>query len=339
MRLRVRALLADARLRVRRAAPGRTPRTTADDLAGGVPSAPTDGVPTPAELDADLVDVDWTTVPTGTRRDRVAAPSGELARIALGPVDGPRVVLVPGATGSKEDFLLLLPLLAAVGYRVEAYDMAGQYESAAAGPEHRTPPERHYALPLFADDLVAVLQDGPTPVHVLGYSFAGTVAASVTVEHPELVASLTLLSAPPVPGRAFSGLKLVGWLAGRASPRVAAAVMLWGIRWNVTRVVPARQAFVRARLPVTRRSSVVDIMAAMSRTPDLRAALREVPAPKLVATGTGDLWSVPRHQAFAATIGADFAGYATGHSPCETTPHQLAADLLRLYARAARPAP
>ena len=32
-------------------------------------------------------------------------------------------------------------------------------------------------------------------------------------------------------------------------------------------------------------------------------------------------------------IGAELAIYDTGHSPCETTPHQLTRDLLALYAK------
>ena len=63
-------------------------------------------------LDAAIPDLDWRAFPPGTERTEFAAPSGPLARVALGPVDGPRVVLVPGATGSKEDFVLMMPLLA-----------------------------------------------------------------------------------------------------------------------------------------------------------------------------------------------------------------------------------
>jgi pimeloyl-ACP methyl ester carboxylesterase len=301
------------------------------------PDAGTEGPPVdPAALDGRMVEIDWTRLPGGAVRDQVRAPSGALARIALGPADGRRVVLVPGVTGSKEDFLIMFPLLAAAGYRVEAYDMAGQYESAAAGPEHRQPPERRYTLELFTDDLLAVLQDGATPAHVLGYSFAGTVTAALAVHRPELFASLTLLSAPPVPGRSLGAFRLVGPLIGRADPGLAARVMIWGLRLNVTRVAPTRQAFVRRRLPVTRRASVVDVMGLLSQVPDLRGGLRATGLPMVVATGTGDLWSVARHAAFAESIGAEFVAYPTGHSPCETTPHQLVADLLRLFTVAER---
>jgi pimeloyl-ACP methyl ester carboxylesterase len=290
-----------------------------------------DDLPTPAELDAALGPVHWDRAPAGADVDSVDAPSGELARITLGPADGRRVVLVPGATGSKEDFVVMMPLLAAQGFRVESFDLAGQFGSAAAGPQRLQPPADRYSMSLFTDDLLAVLADRPGPAHLLGYSFAGTVAAVVAVERPELVASLTLLSTPPLAGQVFRGMKIVGPLTKLASPRVAAAVMIAGIRLNLNRVDGARLRFVRDRLRHTDRRSVDDIIALMMRSPDLRTALAAAGIPTLVAVGTGDLWPTGLHREFATAIGARLATYPTGHSPCETTPHQLVADMVTLF--------
>lgn len=287
----------------------------------------------PALLDEQLTEIDWTVLPAGAVRDRVAAPSGSLARITLGPPGGRRVVLVPGATGSKEDFLRMMPLLAEAGYRVEAFDMAGHFQSVTAGPGQLALPTAHFTLELFINDLTAVVTQGSTPVHLLGYSFAGTVAAATAAHRPDVVSTLTLLGTPPMSGRVFRGIKRVGWLAGLAGPRLSAAVMLRGIRWNLTRVGRSRQAFVRARLHQIRRDTVRDIMRLMTATPDLVARLRAGAMPTLVAVGTGDLWPVELHREFAAALGADFAVYRAGHSPCETAPHQLVADMLRLFER------
>ena len=145
-------------------------------------------------------DIDWTIPPAGSVASRFAAPSGELAVVSLGDPSDPRVVLVPGVSGSKEDFALVLPVLAASGYYVQSYDLAGNYESADAAP----PPGTPYSYELFADDLIAFLEAGG-PAHLLGYSFAGTIAEIVTVQRPELVRSLTLLATPPQPGNGFRG--------------------------------------------------------------------------------------------------------------------------------------
>ncbi|WP_350347039.1 alpha/beta fold hydrolase [Agromyces sp. G08B096] len=287
-----------------------------------------------AALDRAIPDLDWRALPDGTDQDLFDAPSGPLARISFGPADGERVVLVPGATGSKEDFVLMLPLLAAAGYRVESFDLAGQYESYRAGPWRLDPPREHYDADLFLDDLLAVLDSGRTPAHVLGYSFAGTLAQRALVARPEAFASLTLLSSPPEPGQAFRGVKRIGPLSAFTTPHQGAALMLWGIRNNLNRVPPGRLAFVRERFALTRRDSVDDIIACMMATPDLRAEVAATPIPKLVAVGAHDLWPIELHQRSAQEIGARFAVYETGHSPCETAPHQLVRDLLEVFAAA-----
>ena len=90
-----------------------------------------------ALLDAGLGGVDWASPPPGSKPMRIRAPSGHLAACVMGDAADPWIVLVPGATGSKEDFSLMMPDLADAGYFVLSYDMAGQYQSAAAGPENR----------------------------------------------------------------------------------------------------------------------------------------------------------------------------------------------------------
>lgn len=287
-----------------------------------------------AALDAAIPDIDWTIPPEGAEVGFLDAPSGKLAYVSLGDLGNPRVVLVPGVTGSKEDFVLMLPVIAAAGYHVLSYDMAGQYESADAGPANLDPPARKYTHELFVGDLLAVLESGKGPAHVLGYSFAGTVAQIALSLRPELFASLTLLSCPPQPGQGFRGVKRIGKISHLTTGRVGAALMIWGLRRNVTHVPPGRLAFVMHRLGVTARNSVADIIMLMKRAPDLRSVLHDWPGPKLVAVGEHDLWPLSLHAKFADEIGARIAVYRTGHSPCETTPHQLSHDLLALYARA-----
>jgi len=277
-------------------------------------------------LDEAIGDLDWRVVPDGAERGWIDAPSGRLATLSMGDPEHPLVVLVPGVTGSKEDFVLMLPLLAAAGYRVVSFDMAGQYESHQAGP----PAGRTYDHELFVDDLLAVLDE--RPAHVLGYSFAGTVAQLAFVTRPDLFRSLTLLSCPPEPGQGFRGVKRLGPITGITTGRIGAALMIWGVKQNYTRVPPGRLAFVRERFELTRRDAVADIIALMKRAPDLRDQLAASPMPKLVAVGEHDLWPLELHAGFAESIDARLAVYPTGHSPCETAPHQLVGDLLALYA-------
>lgn len=280
-------------------------------------------------LDRLVTDIDWTVPAEGAVASRFPAPSGELAVVSLGDPAHPRVVLAPGVSGSKEDFVLVAPLLAAAGYYVQSFDLAGQYESAQAGP----PPGRRYDYALFRDDLVALLDDGG-PAHLLGYSFAGTVAQLVAVERPDLVRSLTLLAAPPQPGNGFRGVRGLGPFTWMATGKVGAALMTWGIVTNKNHVPPMRLEFVRKRFDHTSRRSMEHIIVLMKRAPDVRERLAELPIPKLVAVGSHDLWPTQLHADLADRIGAQLVVYKTGHSPCETTPHALARDMLELFARA-----
>jgi pimeloyl-ACP methyl ester carboxylesterase len=285
-----------------------------------------------ARRDLELPDLDWSVLPPGITTTRFVAPSGSLAGLVGGEPGCPRVVLVPGATGSKEDFILIMPLLAAAGFRVESYDLAGQYESADAGPGNLIPPRVRYDRELFVDDLIAVLESATAPVHVLGYSFAGIVAQIAMAARPELFASLALLSCPPQAG--FRSIKRIGAVARFASDRLAASLMIWGIRLNVIRVPPGRLRFARRRFATTRRSSIDDIMGLMRTAPDLTGMLSAAPQPKLVAVGEHDLWPISLHAEFARNSDATLAVYRTGHNPCEASPHQLSRDLIALYRRA-----
>jgi pimeloyl-ACP methyl ester carboxylesterase len=291
-----------------------------------------------AKRDAALRPIDWSVLPAQSERDVFAAPSGGLARVRMGPADGPRVLLAPGMTGSKEDFTLMMPDLAAAGYRVESYDLAGQYESHAAGPENVDPSAHRYTLELFVDDLLALLADGPAPVHVLGYSFAGTVASEAAVRHPELFASLTLLSAPPLPGNSLRGFKFLGPLSRIIRGGSLGGLFITALRMNVNRAPAERASFVAERFDLTRPSSVDDILDLMQHTPDRTAELRASGIPILVVTGSGDVWKVELHREYAARLDASLILLDTGHSPCETAPNQLTEAMLSLFRASPGPA-
>ncbi len=282
------------------------------------------------ERDSALADLDWHVFPEGTERDRVAAPSGMLARVRLGPPEGPRIVLVPGVAGSKEDFIRVFPLFAAAGYRVESFDIAGHFDSVDAGPQNLDPPRVHYDYRLYIDDLVAILADGRAPAHVLGFSFAGLVAELALIERPDLFASLTLMAAPPATGQVFRGVKHIGPISDMPAHR-AAGLILWGIRYNLNRTPALRIAFVRERMAITPRAVIDDVVDEMMAMPDIAEQVARIGIPKLIAVGQNDLWPTAQHAAYAERIGASLVTYPTGHAPSETTPHQLVRDMLRLF--------
>ena len=139
----------------------------------------------------------------------VPSPAGELSGLLTGPsapalVDGTptisvasspdaagenRALLVPGYTGSKEDYSTVLPFLGEAGWDVLAYSQRGQGGSAAPAGLGA------YGMSDFVGDLIAVAESwaGTTgSVHLVGHSFGGIVARAAVVKRPDLFASVTL---------------------------------------------------------------------------------------------------------------------------------------------------
>jgi pimeloyl-ACP methyl ester carboxylesterase len=132
-------------------------------------------------------------VPPGVVKDRVRTDRGEFAALRADPAVTPygSVVLVPGWTGSKEDFTETLRPLAGQGFTALAYDQRGQYETATV--------DGGYALADFAADVAAIAAGLPQPVHVVGHSFGGLVVQRAVIAAPEVYASATLLCSGPGP--------------------------------------------------------------------------------------------------------------------------------------------
>ena len=139
----------------------------------------------------------------------VPSPAGELSGLLTGPsapslVDGTpaisaasapgaagenRALLVPGYTGSKEDYAPVLHFLGEAGWDVLAYSQRGQGGSAAPAGLGA------YGMSDFVGDLIAVAEAwaGTTGrVHLVGHSFGGIVARAAVVARPDLFASVTL---------------------------------------------------------------------------------------------------------------------------------------------------
>ncbi|KUO04538.1 alpha/beta fold hydrolase [Streptomyces caeruleatus] len=118
--------------------------------------------------------------------DSPVAPGVEPRGVAL---------LLPGFTGSKEDFTLMHEPLAARGYRTVAVDGRGQHES--DGPERDEAP---YAQGELARDVLAqaaALGDLGSPLHLFGHSLGGQIArAAVLLDHTPF-RSLTLMASGP----------------------------------------------------------------------------------------------------------------------------------------------
>jgi len=104
---------------------------------------------------------------------------------------GPPLMLLHGFTGSTETWTPLVPAFRA-GHRVITVDLPGHgHSSAPVDP-------RRYALKLFADDLVRVLDAlSIDRVALLGYSMGGRAAIRFALAHYDRLAALVLESTSP----------------------------------------------------------------------------------------------------------------------------------------------
>lgn len=132
------------------------------------------------------------TLPEGVEATTISTQVGAFAA-HVARVDAPsaHVLLIPGWTGSKEDFTPLLPLLTAAGYDATAYDQRGQFETPGG-------PAADYSLGGFAADalaLAAICAEGSS--HLLGHSFGGLVAQQAALTQPSAWRSLSLLDTGP----------------------------------------------------------------------------------------------------------------------------------------------
>ncbi|MEV0635153.1 alpha/beta hydrolase [Streptomyces sp. NPDC050619] len=136
------------------------------------------------------------TPPPGTRAYPLRTARGEFAvvdsPVAVGVPQKGVVLLLPGFTGSKEDFGLLHEPLGARGYRTVAVDGRGQFESDGPADD-----ESAYAQAELARDVLAQADALGTHVHLLGHSLGGQIArAAVLLEHSPF-RSLTLVASGP----------------------------------------------------------------------------------------------------------------------------------------------
>lgn len=242
------------------------------------------------------------------------------------------VVLVPGFTGSKEDFAAMLPLLAAAGYRAVAYDQRGQWQS--DGPEDID----GYTMADFSADLLEVVDQvsGNEPVHLVGHSFGGYVARVAVVAAPAKFRSLTLLASGPssVSDINFPPPQLVAQAVEAGGQEFIWQQMSAAMFATGQELEPAKAEFLHTRILATKKANILGILRVMEVPPVADPqVLRDTGVPILIANGdTGDLWNPDVHERYAAQLGARHTVYpGVGHLPNEDRPEQVCADLVEFW--------
>ncbi|MEW1829185.1 alpha/beta hydrolase [Streptomyces sp. NPDC088196] len=241
------------------------------------------------------------TPPPGARAYQLRTARGEFAVVDSPVGDGVEAkgvaLLLPGFTGSKEDFNPLHEAFGARGYRTVAVDGRGQFES--DGPADDESP---YAQDELARDVLALAETVGAPVHLLGHSFGGQVARAAVLLDPAPFVSLTLMASGPaeISASQQQRVKLL---------RDALAVMSMAEVWDAIQAMEAPEetetggvldeglddrADLRRRWLGTKPAQLLAAGRQLCVEPDRVAELAAVPLPVHVLSGSrDDTWPVP----------------------------------------------
>jgi pimeloyl-ACP methyl ester carboxylesterase len=276
--------------------------------------------------------------PNGAERVDLPGRYGPVAALrapATGDDLGATALLLPGYTGSKEDFAPIVDPVAAAGVEVVAIDLPGQYES--AGPDDEA---EYRPAPLGAAvaELVEKLSSDGRRVLLLGHSYGGLVARGAALAGAPL-AGLTLLSSGPseLPFGARRSVLDVGEAAlrehgVRGAQELNEARVAAQPRWAT--MDDRVKELLRERFLRCTPAGLVGMADGLRYEPDLVAklarTLRSARVPALVVCGDlDDAWAPATQRDMAERLDADFALLpGVAHSPAVEAPDALLATLL-----------
>jgi len=239
----------------------------------------------------------------------IAAAGLRLRVLETGAGERPPVLLVHGVGGWAENWAEVMPLLAADGRRVVAFDLPG------FGASERPASPDYFGETSFYATIVDAVRErlGLDRPHLIGHSLGGGIAFVSAVSHPERYRSLTLAA----PGGLGSDIALFLRLmslpgaflfAGRGDPRKKARHLVRTCFVDRTRVPPHLLAEAE-RYAGTYHESL-RVMRAVATMRGLRPAVRqrwiarshEYSGPALVVWGRGDIVVPADHAAAAAAV-------------------------------------
>ncbi|MEU3322715.1 alpha/beta hydrolase [Streptomyces sp. NPDC006785] len=274
-----------------------------------------------------------TFTPPPCARPRVLATErGDFAVLDAVPAAPARAtaLLLPGYTGSKEDFIALLEPLTGAGYRVVAVDGRGQYESQG------TDRQESYSQAELARDVqaqAAALGEGPGRLHLLGHSLGGQIARAAALLDATPFRSLTLMSSGPA--------EVVA--AQRDKVRLlseALSVLSMDEVWQAMQAVEPPQdadtgdgADLRRRWLAHNPAQLIATGAQLAAEPDRVDELAAAGLPVHVLSGErDDVWPVELFDAMARRLGARRTTISGAeHSPNTARPQETAKALAAFW--------
>lgn len=257
--------------------------------------------------------------PTRAERTDITTTRGTFAALVAKPAEPARAVavLVPGYTGSKEDFVGVLDELSERGFAVYAIDQRGQYES--EGPDDPSA----YSVAELGQDLVSIVREiaADRPVHLLGHSFGGLVSRHAVIVDSSTFSTLTLLASGPgaLGGQRAAALRAVTPLFHQIGQQAVYEAGVQVSEQDPEYVAPPGPLadFLRRRFMQTDSAALVNMGHSMLNEPDRVDELTSTGVPVLVAHSEQDnAWEPAAQADMARRLGATHVTIAGAvHSP------------------------
>ena len=287
-------------------------------------------------------------VPPGVRISKIPTSAGWVSAASVSAASvsaasaghsphATRVLIIPGFTGSKEDFVAFLPRLADAGIQALSYSQRGQADSSAPiGVDN-------YRLEEFASDAIEIAEhwgaSPERPIHLMGHSFGGVVARAAALARPDLFSTLTLFSsgAKAIPHGRIPGLDLA------ASANLSGAEVRRAVFSDLptTPQEDLREELTRIRATDTSADNLLGIVRILATYPDRSAELAATHLPIHVIYGSDDpVWPTEWFQPEAAALYARHSIIdSAGHTANLEKPAELAQALVAFWLDHDSPAP
>ena len=270
--------------------------------------------------------------PASVREDKLITTRSIVGCLVSEPdsIHAGTILMIPGFSGSKEDFVAIMPTLSSLGWHCFAIDQYGQ--PATYGSNN----EKDFTMDLYAQDVIDIANSFPEPIHLLGHSFGGLVSQVAVSKSIKSFASITLMCSGPgaLPRDRWGGLpRLV-----KATDKYKMST-IWFLKTVAEKMVGYRKfsrkvrKWRRQRWIKTNPLSIKTIGNLLMHTEPISEKLIKTfeknQIPVLVLTGEkDDVWPLDVQQKMAQMLNGKYIEiFGAGHSPAREMPNETAIEI------------
>ena len=270
--------------------------------------------------------------PASVREDKLITTRSIVGCLVSEPdsIHAGTILMIPGFSGSKEDFVAIMPTLSSLGWHCFAIDQYGQ--PATFGSNN----ENDFTMDLYAQDVIDIANSFPEPIHILGHSFGGLVSQVAVSKSIKSFASITLMCSGPgaLPRNRWGGLpRLV-----KATDKYKMST-IWFLKTVAEKMVGYRKfsrkvrKWRRQRWIKTNPLSIKTIGNLLMHTEPISEKLIKTfeknRIPVLVLTGEkDDIWPLDVQQNMAQMLNGKYIEiFGAGHSPAREMPNETAIEI------------